>query len=190
MNKKYLLVFLALLFLVFGGAIFWFSRRPTAPLPPVSPEIEQPEEPEDEISSLLTSLKKETEIDFSEIKDVEIKWVVEVEPKVQEKTIAGKSFEVEGISSQQAKKVETFLKNKGFEIDLYNMADGTVAGLKGYKKDQARLPSPEGEANGGQVVCTIAEGATGYKEAIGRWIPPEPEKRDVEVKCGLLNASP
>ena len=171
MNKKYLVILLLLLIVIAGGVLFWFSTRPTPP-PLVPSETEQPEEAVDEITNLLNNLKEETGINFSEIKEVEIKWIVEVEPKVEEKTIAGKGFEVKRISSEQAEEVRSFLKNKGFERDLYNMADGTVAGLTGYKRDE--------------FVCTVAEGTTGYKEATGQWIPPEPDKRDVEVKCGGL----
>jgi len=124
----------------------------------------------DEILSLLEDLEQETEIDFSEIKTTEFKWVVKVDPKVEEVDIEGKGFEVKGISIDQEAKVEEFLKNKGFKENLYNIADGTVSGLTGYRKDQ--------------IVCIIISGATGYKEATGQWIPPDWDKRDVDVKCG------
>ena len=34
------------------------------------------------------------------------------------------------------------------------------------------------------IVCHFIGGVTGYKEATGQWIPPEPQLKDVEVKCG------
>jgi len=126
----------------------------------------------DEISVLLENLKQETRIDFSEIQPLEFKWVVKVDPKVEEVDIKGKGFEVRGIPAEQELKVTKFLTNDGFEKDLYNMADGTVAGLVGYKKDQ--------------IVCTVTSGASGYKEATGQWVPPDWDKKDIDIKCGKL----
>lgn len=126
-------------------------------------------EPE-KISDFLKELKRETGIGFSEIKPVEFKWIVSVDPKIEDVTIEGKGFEVKRISETQRKKIEPFLKDEGFEMDLYNIADGTIAGLIGYKKDQ--------------IVCTVVAGFAGYKEATGQWIPPEPDKSDVDIECG------
>ncbi|XOB40381.1 MAG: hypothetical protein ACKKMR_03680 [Candidatus Nealsonbacteria bacterium] len=124
----------------------------------------------DEILTLLENLEQETGIDFSEIQPVEFKWVVKVDPKVEEVDIEGKGFEAKRISNGQYDSVESFLIDRGFEKNLYNIADATFVGLVGYKKDQ--------------IVCTVSGGATGYKEAEGQWIPPEPDKKDVTVKCG------
>lgn len=126
----------------------------------------------DEISKLLKELEQETGIEFSDIQPAIIKWVVSVQPKVQDISINGKGFEVEGISEEQKAEIESFLKSKGFKVDLYNIADGTFVGLAGYKKED--------------IACTVAGGATGYKTATGQWIPPEPGKNDIEVKCGEL----
>lgn len=125
-------------------------------------------------TSLLKAIEQATGIDFSEIKEAEIKWVVEVNPKVQEVNIEGKGFKAERISMEQYIKIESFLESKGFKKDLYNMADGTVSGLEGYKKDK--------------IACTVTAGATGYKEATGQWIPPEPNMVDVEVRCGEIDS--
>ncbi|MBZ9569405.1 hypothetical protein KJA16_00600 [Patescibacteria group bacterium] len=126
----------------------------------------------DEVSNLLEDLKQETGIDFSEIKPVEFRWIAKVTPTVQDVNIKGKRTEAIGISIEQEAKVEEFLKNKGFKKDLYNVAAGTISELVGYKKEQ--------------IVCAVVKGATGHREATGQWIPPEPEKRDVDVNCGKL----
>lgn len=68
--------------------------------------------------------------------------------------------------------IEPFFQGKEFEIDLYNVSSGTVTGAVGYKKDD--------------IVCIIAAGVTGYKEAEGQWIPRETDKNDVDIKCGEL----
>ena len=81
----------------------------------------------------------------------------------------------ERISSAQYDSIKSFLLGKGFKKDPYNMADGMVSGLKGYKKDQ--------------TVCIIFGGATGYKETEGQWIPPGSDIKDVTVICGELEQS-
>lgn len=125
------------------------------------------DELEDEVSSFLETLKRETRIGFSEMQSVEFEWNVKKYEKIEAVTIQGKGFEANGITSQQYEKVEAFFKDKGFEVDIYNVAAGTISELTGYKKDL--------------IVCTVAAGASGYKEATGQWIPSE---QDVEVKCG------
>ncbi|MBZ9571921.1 hypothetical protein KJA15_01105 [Patescibacteria group bacterium] len=116
----------------------------------------------DEISNLLENLKQETDIDFSEVQDIEFKWIVKVDPQIEEETVAGKGFEANRISSEQYDSIEQFLKDNGFEVDLYNIADGLFTGLVGYKKDQ--------------IVCTVSGGST----------PQEPDIKDVTVNCGKL----
>ena len=130
------------------------------------------EETKTEASVFLEDLKQETGIDFSEIEETEFKWVVKVDPVIGEETVAGKGFEVKKISNEQFDNVYSFFEDEGFEKDLYNMTDGTISGLRGYKKDKA--------------ICTVAGGPTGYKEAEGQWSPPEPDKWDVTVECGEL----
>jgi len=121
---------------------------------------------------IVKKYERETGIDFSEIRPLEFKWVVKVDPKVEEVNIEGKGFEARGIPAEQELKVTEFLTNNGFKRDLYNMADGTVAGLVGYKKDQ--------------IVCVVTSGASGYKEATGQWVPPDWDKKDIDIKCGKL----
>ncbi len=168
MNKKYILGII--LVIIVGGLVFWMSKG-SEPEPPVEPVIET----ETGIMDLLAEIKQETGVNFSEPESVEMKWVVEVEPRVQEITIGGKGFGADRISSEQYDSVESFLINNGFEKDLYNMTDATISGLMGYKKDR--------------IVCTVAGGATGYREAEGQWISPEPDINDIEIKCGRLEQS-
>lgn len=129
------------------------------------------EEPckQEEVFDLLKKLEKETQINFSGIVKTEFVWRIEGK---EDLTITGKSFDVEGIPDKQYKNIETFFGDDGFEVDIYNVTDGTIVGATGYKK--------------GQIACLVIGGASGYKEATGQWIPPEPDKRDVEVKCGTL----
>ena len=128
------------------------------------------EETKDEVSVLLEDFEQETGIDFSEAQPVDFKWIVKVDPKVEEEAVSGKGFEAERISSEQYDSIELFLKDNGFEVDIYNIAAGTISELTGYIK--------------GKTVCTVAGGLTGYKEAEGQWIPTDTDNWDITVKCG------
>lgn len=138
----------------------------------ITPEQETEQETKHEIVLVLEELEQETGIDFSEIEQTEFKWVIKVDPKVEEVDIEGKGFEVKEISSEQFDSIYSFFKDKGFEIDLYNIADGTISGLRGYKKDK--------------VACVVFGGLTGYKQAQGQWVAPEFDKWDVIIKCSKL----
>lgn len=127
---------------------------------------------EDEVVSLLENLKQTTEINFSEIQDVEFKWVVNVDPQIKEETVSGKGFEANVIPSEQFDKIHPFLTDNGFETDIYNLAAGTISGLTGYIKNK--------------TVCTVAGGLTGYEEAEGQWIPTDTDNWDITVKCGKV----
>jgi|GEM_PF-1416985 len=165
-NLVYILIIAVLAAIVAGGT--WL-------LLVIEKEVPPAERPKDAISELLENLEKETGMNFSAIQPTEFKWIVKVDPKVEEVAIQGKEFEAKRISAEQYESIGSFFVGIGFEVDLYNIADGTVSELVGYKKDQ--------------IVCTVAGGATGYKEAEGQWIPPEPNIKDVEVKCGKGNIS-
>jgi len=162
MSKKTIIIIIAII--VIAGLGYWIYKyfSPT----PVSEEEE--EETKGEISILLENLKQETGIDFSEEQEVEFPWYIEAGGGLGEVAILGKGFEAIGVSSQDHENVESFFKEKGFEVDLYNVADGTVAGSAGYKKEE--------------IVCTVA---------VRMWLneqgmPIQKDKNDVEIKCGKL----
>lgn len=139
-------------------------------------EWEEPCESE-EIFDLLKNLEEETQIDFSGIVKTEFVWNTEGErigriQKIEEIRAVGKSFDVSKISNDQYKNIETFFENNGFKVDVYNVTAGTISGSTGYQKDT--------------LVCIVTGGASGYKNAKDQWIPPKPNKKDVEVKCGIL----
>ena len=125
-----------------------------------------------EILLFLESLEKETRTNFSEITETEVHWIVDIEPEMNEVDIKGYGYEAKGTLSKQHESIEPFLLNQGFEVDMYNIADGTIVGLVGYKK--------------GQLVCTVTAGAGGYKEVTGQWTSPNLDEMDVGVKCGKL----
>ncbi|HEC20959.1 MAG TPA: hypothetical protein ENI70_00400 [Candidatus Peregrinibacteria bacterium] len=162
----------------------WIKHGNPSALMPTEPcgkvedkKVKDEVETKDEISSLLEKIEQATEISFSAIEDLEFKWAVQVDPSIEQIEVQGKGFGVERISTEQYHDIESFFKNNGFETDMYNITVGTIAGSAGYK-----LASTDG----GHVVCRLIGGATGYKEAEGQWIPPEPDKKDVDVRCGEI----
>jgi len=136
----------------------------------IKDEIE--DEIKDETLILLEGIKKETGISFSEIKEIEFGWFTQVDPELKEEIILGKGFEVKHIPDEQYDNIKQFFENNGFEIDTYNIADGLVSGLVGYRKEK--------------MACTVESGVTGYKEAEGQWSPSEINTIDAIINCGEL----
>jgi len=120
----------------------------------------------------LEELKQETGIGFSEIKEIEFKWIVRVDPAIAEEAVIGKEFEANVISSEQYDSIHPFFIDNGFKTDVYNFTAGTISESRGYKKDK--------------TICMVAGGLTGYKEAEGQWIPTDTNNWDIAVKCGEL----
>jgi len=154
------LIFLTLVLIIIIAGISYLVLKPA----------ESPTEERDEISVFLLNLKKETKLNFSAVSPAQFQWILSVEPGIQEIVIEGKGFEVKNVPAEEENNIKEFLKNKDFIEDSLNIAAGTVSELKGYKK--------------GKIVCLLVSGASGYKEATGQWIPPEPNKRDIEIRCG------
>lgn len=152
---------------VLGGGI-WLLEKTYGP-ETESPEVEELEETGDAVDVFLKNLKQGTAIDFSDAQAVEFEWNQEEEEEIKGRIVNGKGIGVTAVSSEEQEKVTSFFIAQGFAIDLYNVADATVAGAVGYKSDQ--------------VVCSVVAGATGFKEAVGQWIPPEPDKIDIDVRC-------
>jgi len=119
-NRKSPLGSVIIILIVIWG-IWWLSTNKTAPT--------------DDVSNLLVNLEQETEIDFSDIQAVELTWMFEADTGVEEMTIQGKGFEVDGISNDQQNLITAFFETQGFEVDMYNVTAGTIVGLAGYKKD-------------------------------------------------------
>ncbi len=126
----------------------------------------------DKAIEALEDLKQETGIGFSEIKEAEFKWIVKLDPEINEETVIGKEFEANVISSEQYDSIHDFFINNDFKTDVYNFAAGTISESRGYKKDK--------------TVCMVSGGLTGYKEAEEQWIPTDTDNWDINVKCGEL----
>ena len=162
MFKKIIIIVVAII--VIAGVGYW-GYQYLSPTP--SPE----DETKDEIVTLLENLQQETGISFTDIQTVNLNWNVKKYEKVQAVTIEGKGFAIEGTPSEQYMKIESFFQSNGFEVDVFNIAAGTVAELTGYKKDY--------------TVCTVV-GSMWLDE---KRIPLETGETDVEVRCGKGDSS-
>ncbi|MFH1712471.1 MAG: hypothetical protein ABH846_04540 [Patescibacteria group bacterium] len=87
-------------------------------------------------------------------------------------TISGDALTANRVSTAAYEIALDFFDDYGFELDQYNIADGTISGMKGYHKDY--------------FFCQVQHGAAGYQNAPADWVPPEPEILDVEIRCGVL----
>ena len=118
----------------------------------------------DQVVLFLERMEEETGIDFSEIEEIELKWNIETEEKIETLIIEGKGFKADSLLSEKERRLSKFLEDSGFKVDMLNIAAGTVAYLTGYEKEE--------------MVCLvygkILEADTGG------------QKRDVEVSCGLM----
>jgi hypothetical protein len=162
MKKNYILIAIVIIITV-GGALLLYSNKEFVPIE---------EEFEDEVSQILINLKNETKINFSDIKSVEIEWNKKgTEQPIETLIIQGKGFEIKGATVQDHTKAEDFFKNNGFEIDVYNVAAGTIGGLTGFRREQ--------------IVCIVIGSLWTDDEGI----PLKTGETDIEVNCGKAEGS-
>jgi len=128
------------------------------------------EEPctEAEAFNMLIDIKEATKINFSGITKTELNWAT-AEGDIK---ATGKGFDATRITSEELRSIGQYLIDKGFVVDVYNVIAGTIAGSTGYRLNNMSV--------------IVAGGATGYKEAEGQWIPPEPDLKDVTVSAALI----
>lgn len=134
------------------------------------PSFDEPEQEQDEVLVFLQELKQETGMNFSESQYIEFQWNVKKYDEIQAVNIIGNGFEAQEILNEDQVKVRSFFENNGFVEDLYNIASGAMVESIGYKKEY--------------LVCVVISGVSGYEQAVGQWIPSDPDKWDIEVKCG------
>ena len=163
---KYSLIALMLI-IVAGGGVSWLTKKPAGQIDSgrvISKKVEP-----GEISNLLIDLRRETEINFSEIESVEFNWLIASEgTSTDQIDVPGRGFAAWEISDAQQRFIENFFESQGFEIDLYNIFAGTISGATGYTR--------------GSIVCLVSGGVSGGDEGLER----VPVVYDVEVRCGEL----
>lgn len=126
---------------------------------------------QDEVNKILADLRDLVEVDWTEVEEDEIEW----QKIIGYDILSGQKIAAYEISDQQFRAVENFFTDNGFDIDVYNVAAGTISGATGYQKYF--------------VACKVIGGVTGYQDAeVGEeWEPANPHKKDIEISCGLLS---
>lgn len=204
MKKVFLIIglFLLLILVWVGGGYLWQKTRQEDILPPKEEMIEEEriiggdkdehdclvaagyswcgekqkclrvwEEGCDGATTFLTEIAKATKIEFTMFdQEVIFNWRLGEKKEVEAEGAGFSAFE---ISDEEVRRIETYLKDQGFEVSVENVSAGTISGSTGYLRDN--------------FACLFVFGVSGYKEAEGQWLPPEPEKKDVEIKCGFFN---
>ena len=119
----------------------------------------------DNDSKILAQLRSDTLIDFSDYeREVKFTWQT---PEVQIELV-GSSMRAENLSDlEKIKEIERSFEALQFVLDMYNLADGTIGGVAGY-----RLAS-ENE------VCLLEKRSTSEIDPLS--------PINVEIKCASLN---
>lgn len=174
MDKTRIVIIAVLTLTIVGGSAFWFLTRPASSLPVTPPIIKLPQKEEaiapstpppqefENVTALLTQLKKETGIDFSATTPTNFDWHTSTE-KIP---ITGEGFSATNIPNVEPNKVHTFFKTTGFSVDRYNISAGTIVGATGYQREN--------------TVCLITGRINGGEAGLQR----EVVTSDVEIKCG------
>ncbi len=160
--KKFfnLLLSLAILFL----AAFFIQTRFLPPETNLLPtKIPDSSSEKDKIDELFQSLKESTQIDFSEDVAAEFEWATEN----SRQSISGKKI-IAQTSLSSANTIDRFFYENSFNLDQYNLADGSVASLVGFQKDS--------------LICKVLVQSE-YDEFS---LPTESTKTEVEIDCGIL----
>ena len=123
--------------------------------------------------SVLRGLKRDSEVSFSRIQDVDMKWILSTDMGSVDSMIPARGIRIEGVGTDEKYDVRYFLKEYGFELDVLNMTAESVVTLSGYKNED--------------VACTVIIGVSGYRTAPAQWVPENTLIRDVEVACGRLD---
>jgi len=165
MLKITALISVAIIFIGLIALGYWYAYLP---------DKENNAQNTEDIPLFFGRLKETSGLELPESKNTTFRWVLSVNPELKRETLSGQGFSANEISTDNAVQIETFFKDNGFKINQNNVIVGRVSGLVGYEK--------------GNTVCVIAAGFSGYKEAedLSSWEAPNPEKKDVDVRCGNL----
>ncbi len=151
MNRNILFIFI-IFAIVVAGAYFVFLYKPGT----------NEALTKDASFAILSDIKKQTKISFSDISGKTFSWNIEGEDAIVSIAVPGKGFGASGITNDDADKIGQYLEGNGFKLDFFNIGDGTLSGISGYKK--------------GSDVCVIE--TTVEDNAV--------DKLDVNVSCGEL----
>ncbi len=169
MSKKIIFIIIAALLLL-TGAFLWRNLQQFD----LSQKTESDEQgPQGPVEELLFNLKQETGLDFSEISLINFQWnAIDQKENIIEKTVKGKRIELKDVSAVDKTRVEKYFEENGFVVDRYNLADGVVGSLAGYKRDH--------------LICQIS----GLMRLNEEGLPDGNEIMDLAVNCAQVDFDP
>jgi hypothetical protein len=122
MNMKKVIFILFVVILVVSGIYFLQSYQENEPL--------------GDGAVVLESIKKNTELDFSEITGVAFKWnVFDNGGNLDKKIVSGYGYGAESVVIDKYENLTRFFRDNGFQLDLANISSGEFLSSDGYKKD-------------------------------------------------------
>lgn len=116
------------------------------------------------LDNILNDLKAATSVSFSSPQDVEFSWY----EYTGEKKIKGRGFSISQTASSNLNLVEQFFKDNGYQMDMYNVADGTIVGSEGYMKDTIVCKVRQ-ELYGGAAAMQLGESDLIIEVSCGAW---------------------
>ncbi len=129
---------------------------------------------EDYITQLFTTIDIGSNVDFSEVSDVELVWQVESEEGVEELNLQALMINADEVNNQRFQKIEGIIKENGFENDKYNVRDGILGEFGSYRKDSLSL------------VCTLI-GIYSDFDPDDKLYEPKTTDKNVKIICAILD---
>ncbi len=94
-------------------------------------------EEKENVAFFFDLIEKDTGINLLNIQNSTIDWrVVDENDNVVVVEKLGKIVEIKNISQTESEKINNFFEENGFELDVYNLADGPQGSIKGYRKNK------------------------------------------------------
>lgn len=88
----------------------------------------------DQVVDLVKKIKEISNIELASKGETTFNWIVSDKTTWAEKSILGVFYQIDDIKRADYDKIEKFF-NDNYEIDINNVADGVVGGLRGYRVD-------------------------------------------------------
>ena len=126
----------------------------------------------DQITTLLTRIKSDTQVELTSLKDVSFDWYMS-DTKNSAVLISGYSIEAYNVSDDDFTRIKAYFADNSYELDVFNNSAATTIGIAAYRKDQ--------------VVCLLISAEAGGINKGDSLVKPEAGTSDVQIKCGLIN---
>lgn len=131
---------------------------------------------QDYIVQIFEAIKAVTSVDFSEPSGTELTWQVENEEGLEDLTLQASMISADTVIDEDFQKIKSFIKQDGFEEDMYNGRGSFFGEFGAYRKDNFSL------------VCTLSGIYSDFNPDDPRYEPQTTDK-DVKIICAILDKS-